>query len=111
VRDLIPLVELTRRTIGYPDGDIYASRATAPCDGRSGFIVLKLVQLREAAETSRVDGDSILSLVSLGAIVFNKLATKEPRVVPGNWRALWRPSVDQTGTALIAFLNDILTPK
>jgi hypothetical protein len=49
------LVEMTRRTTGQPGGGIETSQATTSCDGRSGLIVLRLVQMREAAETSRVD--------------------------------------------------------
>jgi len=49
------LVEMTRRTTGQPGGGIETSQATTSCDGRSGLIVLRLAQMREAAETSRVD--------------------------------------------------------
>ena len=49
------LVELTRRTIGQPDGDIYTSWATALCDGMSGTVVPEIVQMKQTAETSRVD--------------------------------------------------------
>ena len=49
------LVEMTRRTTGHPGGDIETSQATTSCDGRSGLIVLRFAQMREAAETSRVD--------------------------------------------------------
>lgn len=49
------LVEMTRRTTGQPGGGIETSQATTSCDEGSGLIVLRLAQMREAAETSRVD--------------------------------------------------------
>ena len=65
------LVEMTRRTTGQPGGGIETSQATTSCDGRSGPIVLGLAQMREAAETSRVDWRSWKQLlVTAGILVF-----------------------------------------
>jgi len=79
------LVEMTRRTTGQPGGGIETSQATTSCDGRSGLIVLRLAQMREAAETSRVDWRGWKQLLVTAGILVLQWLRNVSFFVKGRW--------------------------